>query len=258
MFRDIVGDTRLVQRLRMLVDEPDHAYVLVGGEGKFDLAQAFAKALQCEDPCEGEACGTCLSCRVFDSRNHPDMFYVKATKTKAIGVDDVRAQIVMPMSEKPFRYRYKIFIVPEPPTAQAQNALLKTIEEPAPFGIFLLLTESLELLLPTVLSRCTILKLSTPHQDAVKQQTKDDDIIRFAQMVAENINSMDIIALYALYPQFDKWRDTKLLDMLYLNCRKLHDIRSCEAISKAMKALSQNGNFQMTIENMLLKMQGRY
>ena len=262
--------------------------------GKLALARAFAKALQCENN-DTDACNTCLSCRVFESGNHPDVFYVQSTKTKAIGVDDIRAQLVLPMSEKPFRYRYKIFIINQPLTPQAQNALLKTIEEPAPFGIFLFLTESTRLFLPTVLSRCVTLKLNplsekemaetlkqshqldkgteaamifsrgNPGRAKALMESEDfEEMQNLAKTVTASIYGMDTVAVFALYSQFEKWKESiqTLLDMLYMYYRaQLHKsiqpaLSGIEAVLEAKKALYHNGNFQMTIEMMLLKMAG--
>ena len=259
-----------------------HAYVFAGeaGAGKFELARAFAKALECEansskDASDasnnvegvGKACGVCLSCKVFESGNHPDVFYVKATKTKAIGVGDIREQIVLPMSEKPFRYRYKIFIVNDVMTPQAQNALLKTIEEPASFGIFLFLTDNLELILPTVLSRSVTLKISKAglemdNLDNLNNLDSFEGMREFAAGAARSILGMDVLTVFDLCDQFDKWKDQvqNLLDMLYVSYseRLAIDIentaRGLGAITEAKRALSQNGNFQMNIETMLLKM----
>jgi len=305
MFKNIVGHDQVVLRLKKAVAKPSHAYVLAGeaGLGKLALAQAFAKALQCD---RLDACGQCLSCRVFESGNHPDVLYVKTSKAKGIGVDDVRTQIVLPMSEKPFRYRYKIFIINSPLTPQAQNALLKTIEEPASFGIFLILTEHDKLLLPTVLSRCVTFKLNPLTDEEVAQITglgtesaavlfahgnpqraialteseNFEELYRFAQSVASDIQGMalDTVSVFALYSRFEKYKESiqTLLDMLYLCFRgqlpkpsgaltksnlpagqtvplAIDVFRILDDITAAKKALQQNGNFQMTIEMMLLK-----
>lgn len=296
LFSQIIGHAQIVKRLQKAVPNPGHAYILEGeaGIGKLALARAFAKALQCEESSH-DACGTCLSCRVFESGNHPDILYVQAVKTKAIGVEDVRTQIVLPMSEKPFLYQYKIFIVNQPLTPQAQNALLKTIEEPASFGIFLLLTESTRLFLPTVLSRCVTLKLGplsdeemtaalskigkdqvskgallfargNPGKAVELMESEDFEAMqKLAQSVAANIYQMDAVAVFGLCSQFDKWKDAiqTLLDMLYMFFRERLDVKGVDteavlaglsAITDAKKALYRNGNFQMTIEVMLLKM----
>ena len=253
------------QRLQMAVPSPSHAYILVGEpEVTLSAAKNFAKALQCE----GDENGICLSCRVFESGNHPDILYVKPTKTKAIGVEDVRTQIVLPMSEKPFRYRYKIFIVDQPMTPQAQNALLKTIEEPAPFGIFLFLTAHIELYLETVLSRCVTIKMDKTGKMVEGQNQNNQEMLAFAKSAASSIVGMSLLDVYKMYAQFDKWKESiqELLDMLYLCFREQLNASSdffrvpqeviprLYAIELAKKALYQNGNFQMTIESMLLKM----
>ena len=165
-FRDIIGHEGMLRNLRgaIIHDRINHAYLLEGdeGSGKGMVAEAFAKALQCEarGP-EGYACGQCVSCLSFDSLNHPDVFRVAATKTKAIGVDDIREQITREIATKPYRCRYKIFIMEHAETmsVSAQNALLKTLEEPAPYGIFLLTAANSSQLLPTILSRCVTLKM---------------------------------------------------------------------------------------------------
>lgn len=240
------------ERLKMAVANPSHAYVIEGGEEAKILARDFAKSLQCECPQEN---GPCLSCRVFESGNHPDVVFVRAMKTKAIGVDDVRAQIVVPMGEKPFRYRYKVFVVDQVMTAQAQNALLKTIEEPASFGIFIFVTESLELYLPTVLSRCVVLKMG-------RGLAEDEEMMVFARSVADRIEGLDVVGVFGLCGEFDRWKESiqTVLDMLYLCFRERLNgadttgIMRLEAVAAAKKALAQNGNFQMVVETMLMRM----
>ena len=274
MFSQFTGYPYIVERLQKSVSLPSHAYIFSGEDegARLALARAFAKTLQCADNAGNtDACGQCLSCRVFDSGNHPDCLYVKSEKVKGIGVDEVRNQIVLPMSEKPFRYPYKIFIIEDPLTDQAQNALLKTIEEPASFGIFLFLTVNTSLFLPTVLSRCVTLKLNpelNPATGVRPDQINELEIEmqNFAKTTADTIEGMDILSVFNLCGQFEKWKDyiQSLLDMLYLYSRFQLEkssnievsISKLEAIYQAKKALKQNGNFQMNIETMLFKMSG--
>ena len=163
-FTDVKGHERLVGALRAAVrnGRVSHAYILegAGGTGKTMLARAFAKTLQCAAGGD-EPCNECTSCRQFDSGNNPDVFYPTPTKTAALGVDDVREQIVRAVDTKPYQHRYKVFIVEaaDNMSPAAQNALLKTLEEPPSYAIFLLLTENAASLLPTVLSRCVLYKL---------------------------------------------------------------------------------------------------
>jgi DNA polymerase-3 subunit delta' len=154
-----------------------HAYIFEGpkGSGKRDLASAFAKSLQCEANGD-QACGECISCRVFESGNHPDIIYVApAGGTKSIGVDDVREQVNRNMGIKPFKYRYKIFFVDNASTMTpaAQNAMLKNVEEPEEYGIFLFMADNLAAFLPTVLSRCVVYKLRPLADSAIEKQLID-------------------------------------------------------------------------------------
>lgn len=158
-FSNIVGNETIIDSLKKSIENNrvTHAYIFSGlkGIGKKLLAKTFAKTLQCEKQ-GSQSCNECISCKTFESNNHTDIFYVRNTNTKSIGVDDIREQINQKMEIKPYKYKYKIFIVEnaEKLTVQAQNALLKTIEEPAGYGIFMLLTDNANTFLPTVLSRC--------------------------------------------------------------------------------------------------------
>ncbi len=140
---------------------PGHAYIFSGeeGSGKMMLAEAFAAALQCEDMTPGrtEACGMCKNCHQAMNHNHPDIVYVGHEKPNTLGVDDIRTGLVASMDIKPYSGKYKIYIIDEAEkiSMQAQNAMLKTIEEPPEYGIVLLLTTNENAFLPTIMSRCT-------------------------------------------------------------------------------------------------------
>jgi DNA polymerase-3 subunit delta' len=103
----------------------------------------------------------CHSCHQFESGNHPDVKWISHEKVNSIGVDDVREQINNDIIIKPYSSKYKIYIIDEAEkmTPQAQNAILKTIEEPPAYAVMILLTNTLEALLPTIRSRCIILNL---------------------------------------------------------------------------------------------------
>ena len=139
-----------------------HAYILNGerGSGKRMLANLFAMTLLCESG-NSEPCGKCHSCRQAESGNHPDIIRVTHEKPNSISVDDIRTQVNNTVDIKPYQGPYKVYIIPQADlmTPQAQNAILKTIEEPPAYAIFLLLTENAEMLLPTINSRCVMLKL---------------------------------------------------------------------------------------------------
>ncbi|MCT4597104.1 MAG: DNA polymerase III subunit delta' [Vallitalea sp.] len=162
-FNEIIGYEDIKKHLQNSIEisKISHAYIIDGqkGMGKKLLANTFAKTLQCEKK-EITPCDTCTSCLTFDSFNHPDIVYVKPSK-KTIGVDDIRDQINRDINIKPYHYPYKIYIINEANTMteQAQNALLKTIEEPPSYAVIILLSSNSNMFLPTILSRCVLLKL---------------------------------------------------------------------------------------------------
>ena len=172
-FKDIVGHEQIIEHLRnaITLDKVSHAYILNGPEasGKMMLAEAFAMALQCEG--EGERpCLSCRSCRQAMDHNQPDIIYVSHEKPNTIGVDDIRTQVNNDIGIKPYSSRYKVYIIDEAQkmNQQAQNALLKTIEEPPAYGVIMLLTTNADAFLPTILSRCIRLDLKPVADDKLK------------------------------------------------------------------------------------------
>lgn len=133
-FADIYGHEQIKEHLQNAIrlNKVSHAYIFNGpmGSGKKMTAGIFAETLQCERHGQ-EPCGTCHSCIQSESGNQPDIIWVHHEKPGSIGVDDVREQVIGDMQIKPYSSRYKIYIIDEAEklTQQAQNALLKTIEE---------------------------------------------------------------------------------------------------------------------------------
>ena len=172
-FRDIIGHNQIIEHLKNAIrmEKISHAYILNGenNSGKMMLAEAFAMALQCEAGGD-EPCMECRSCRQAKEHNQPDIIYVNHEKPNIISVDDIRHQLNNDIVIKPYSSKYKIYIVDEAEkmNVQAQNALLKTIEEPPAYGIILLLTTNADSFLPTILSRCITLNLKSVQEDLIK------------------------------------------------------------------------------------------
>ena len=175
-FKDVVGHKNIIKYIQNAVtaDAVSHAYILNGerGSGKKLLANLFAMSLQCENRDEdGDACGKCRSCRQAAGGNQPDIIRIMHEKPNTISVDDIRTQVNNDIVIKPYSSKYKIYIIPEADlmSAQAQNALLKTIEEPPEYAVIMLLTENAEALLPTIRSRCVMMKLRNIKDQLVKK-----------------------------------------------------------------------------------------
>lgn len=173
-FKDVVGHKDILKYISSAVENNrvSHAYILNGerGSGKKMLANLFAMTLLCETG-DNEPCGKCHSCKQAESGNHPDIIRVTHEKPNSISVDDIRTQVNNTVDIKPYQGPYKVYIIPQADmmTPQAQNAILKTIEEPLSYAVFLLLTENAETLLPTINSRCVMLKLRNIKDTLIKK-----------------------------------------------------------------------------------------
>lgn len=173
-FKDVVGHKDILKYISSAVENNrvSHAYILNGerGSGKKMLANLFAMTLLCETG-DNEPCGKCHSCKQAESGNHPDIIRVTHEKPNSISVDDIRTQVNNTVDIKPYQGPYKVYIIPQADmmTPQAQNAILKTIEEPPSYAVFLLLTENAETLLLTINSRCVMLKLRNIKDTLIKK-----------------------------------------------------------------------------------------
>ena len=173
-FNEIVGHEQIIEHLKnaITMDKVSHAYIFNGTEysGKMMLAESFAMALQCEEH-NPEACMNCRSCKQAADRNQPDIIYVSHEKPNTISVDDIRQQLNNDIVIKPYSSKYKIYIVDEAEkmNPQAQNALLKTIEEPPAYAVIMLLTTNADSFLQTILSRCITLNLKSVKDETIRK-----------------------------------------------------------------------------------------
>lgn len=173
-FNEIIGHEQIIEHLKnaITMDKVSHAYIFNGPEfsGKMMLAEAFAMALQCEEknPC---GCMKCRLCKQAVDHNQPDIIYVSHEKPNTISVGDIREQLNNDIVIKPYSSRYKIYIVDEAEkmNQQAQNALLKTIEEPPAYAIIMLLTTNADSFLQTILSRCITLNLKSVKDEVIRK-----------------------------------------------------------------------------------------
>ncbi|MBO6207332.1 MAG: DNA polymerase III subunit delta' [Lachnospiraceae bacterium] len=244
-FSDIVGQESIKEQLQGAIStgRVSHAYILYGEvrSGKEFVAKVFAQSLLCEKPVtkqDGtiEPCGECHSCRQAVTANHPDIIYVPST----IGVEEIRDRIVETVQVKPYQGPYKIYIVEEAEklTVQAQNVLLKTIEEPPAYVVFILLTSSTEALLPTILSRCVLLNMRPVRDDEMRTylmeqlhvpESRAEICIAFAR---GNIGRAKALAASE---DFDKIR-TNALSLL----KNIHEMDTAD-IMEALKNIREYG-----------------
>jgi len=168
-----------------------HAWLMVGatGSGKTPTAIALAAALNCAaEPLVG--CGRCSSCLRIVRRRHPDVHHI-VPEGPIIAVDVVRESVIPEANRSPFEGRYQVFIIEEAERMNpaAQNALLKTLEEPQAHTVFVLISDRAEELLETVHSRCRVIRLEpVPEERVVKlleQEGASSEVALLAARVSE-------------------------------------------------------------------------
>ena len=231
-FSDIIGQEQIKEHLQnaLASHKISHAYIINGekSSGKEYIAKVFAMALQCEKG-GAEPCQECHSCKQVLSKNQPDIIRLTHEKPNTISVDDIRKQVNGDVAIKPYSSPYKIYIINEAEkmNAQAQNALLKTLEEPPEYAVILLLTANLNALLPTIISRCVVLNMKPVPDEKVRRflmeqmqvpDYKADVCVAFAR---GNVGKAKALASSE---EFENVKNEALSLVKYIKDMELHEI----------------------------------
>lgn len=189
---DIIGQDRIKDYYQKVLinGNVSHAYIIEGERGaqREQIAEVVAKTLQCEnrivdgDRCE--PCGKCRACKQADAMSHMDIIHVTHEKPNTISSSEVRQQICGDVDIKPYSGNYKVYIINDADKLEitAQNALLKTLEEPPNYVVILLLVSNQSTLLETILSRVVLLRLQPVDGEVIanylrKELRVDEDKI---------------------------------------------------------------------------------
>jgi len=174
-FETLLGNERLKENLAasLAKNHIAHFYLISGpqGSGKHTLAKLLAAAILCQD--RRKPCLRCNPCRKVMEGNHPDFITVEDPEHKTVAVRivrDIREDVFI----RPNESDHKIYLFPQELGIEGQNALLKILEEPPKYGVFLLLTDNPDKLLPTVRSRCTELKMQGLPPEVLRRQLARD------------------------------------------------------------------------------------
>ncbi len=287
-FDKITGQKRAITLLQrsILADRISHAWLFCGPSAADlnALALAFATTIQCtgRTPDQADACMLCKSCRQAMDGNHPDIRVWPHEKPKTFKVDEVR-DLVSDAFIRPYESERKVYIVPDAHlmNAAAQNALLKTLEEPPEYVVIILLSNSADAMLETILSRCQTIELAAgaPDIDSALRSTADNILTNIQQWNLEQIHitvkTLGQFKVQAdlLLEMFAAWyRDVLyfkatldadgILDSAHLSqIRNLAGSMSYDGlqavisdIRKAGLRLKANVNYELTMELLLLSM----
>ena len=250
----------------ILADRVSHAW-LFSGPSAADmqtLALAFAQTLQCTERPQGtaDACRKCRSCRQAEGGNHPDLLVWSHEKPKTFSVEEVRA-LTADVSIRPFESERKIYIVPDAHLmrAEAQNALLKTLEEPPDYAVLILLTSSPDAMLETVRSRCQIVEL------AAEQAEYDPALLQAAEQILLHVRSWNLAQIRAAAKDLTQYKDQpdQILslftswyrDVLYYKASKKSEGILAQAHASCIRSIAESLSFeeiQRILDNILTAM----
>lgn len=290
-FDNIIGNDNIKVLLDNLIKTNSlvHSYMFIGtdGIGKVLFANAFAKMILCQD--EPKACNICSSCIKFDSKNHPDFMQIDSEDGKSIKINQIRL-LQEKISEKPIISNNKVYIInnSELMTVEAQNCLLKTLEEPPEYAVIILVLSNENKLLSTIKSRCTkIVFQKLTNGDLMKYANSNnlelnssllsvcDGSISKLLNLQTNIESYnlldDILASFSNDNIIDIWNKSEILykskdniiqlleyfNNVFLeklkNTKDTKYISAIKTIEDTKNKLSNNANYDMCIDNLLLQ-----
>lgn len=287
-FENILGNDKVKDTLNKSLKENriSHCYLFVGidGIGKKLFAKEFARKLLCESQEEDESC---LSCIKLSSDNHPDFKEIKPDEKGSIKIDVIR-EIQEEISQKPIISKRKVYIIidSETMTEEAQNCLLKTLEEPPEYIVIILLSSNESKLLTTVKSRCLKLPFNEISKEDINKYLKenyedviDEKLIEISggsigkalklqedkaiyQEVSKLLNQVDLKDLSylfnnsdILYKQKEKINDILDYIEIYLfNTKDKNKLNLIKYVEETKKRLNSYSNYDMSIDYLLMKL----
>ena len=290
MFENIIGnnENKKILSKSILTNSVSHSYIFSGisGIGKFLFAKEFAKAILCTG--ESKPCNICKSCESIENGNNPDLVIIDE-QSNSIKTEQIK-ELTSDVLEKPIKGSKKIYIInnSENMTKEAQNALLKTLEEPPEYAVIILVTSNENLLLNTIKSRCIKILFSNLSDEEILEyfERNHEDISKtmvstFGGSIERAINLKDKIEIYEKIKNvFENIEQLNELEVLRLKDDVLNDkdeifsildyINTCfynkminniskaekynnciQAVEEAKTRLRRNSNYDMTIDNLL-------
>lgn len=289
MFERLIGNEKIKEDLNLIIKEDNifHSYMFIGTEGigKKKFAKEFAKGILCLD--KNKPCEKCKSCLEFDNNNNPDFYYIGLGEENSIKIDTIR-EMQKKIQELPIVSTRKVYIIDdfEYVTREAQNCLLKTIEEPPEFVTIILITANESKILNTIKSRCLKInyknietnklkdfleknyKINSISENeirlyngsigkALKIQEKKE-IYTKVESVFENIENYNIITaknnLEVLYKEKDYINELlDYINVIFINKAKenIKYVDYINIVEQTKRKINSNCNYDMTIDSLL-------
>lgn len=234
---------------------------IFSGTGKsqnYKYAKEFAKMILCLDETEGY-CKNCKSCLMFDDENHPDYYEINKEKTESIKIDEIR-EIQTKIIEKPITSKKKIYVInnAENMTKEAQNCLLKTLEEPPEFVSIILVSNNENTILTTIKSRCTKIVFTEENAEELTEEEKNryEELEKIFGNI-EKYQSIDLLnKIDILYKDKENIEENlEFINMILIKKAKQNAnyLRCIEYVEETKNKLKANSNFDMSIDNLILK-----
>lgn len=286
-FNNIIGNEKVKELLNKSIEQNNilHSYLFLGieGIGKSLFAKQFAKMILCQN--DIKPCNKCKSCIEFENNNNPD-FTIINNDEKVIKIDQIR-EMNKKITEKPITSNKKVYIInnSDTMTKEAQNSLLKTLEEPPEYAVIILIASNENKLLNTIRSRTIKINFNKlKYEELLEYASKNNietlktNMLLFADgsiekvlKIKENeetylqienlINNLDKKNLIyilnnseVLYKAKEEIYDIlEYINILLLNTKEIEKINCIKYVEEAKRRLSSSSNYDMTIDNLLIK-----
>lgn len=289
-FNNIIGNEKVKELLNKSIEQNNilHSYLFLGTEGigKSLFAHEFAKMILCNSDEKEKPCNKCKSCIEFENGNNPDFMQIENEET-AIKIEQIR-YMNKKISEKPITSTRKVYIInnSDTMTKDAQNSLLKTLEEPPQYATIILIASNENRLLNTIRSRAIKVNFEQISEQEIlkyiKQNITEDineNMISFCngslgkvlriiedkqsylelEDLINKISTNDLVYILnnseILYKSKEIINDLlDYINILLLKTQKIENINCIQYVENAKKRLTSNSNYDMTIDELLIKM----
>ena len=289
MFERLIGNEKIKKDLDKVLKNDNilHTYMFIGisGIGKKEFAKEFAKGILCTNT--DKFCNYCKSCLEFENNNHPDFYYIGLEDESSIKIETIR-NMQKKVQELPIVSKKKVYIIDdcEYMTSEAQNCLLKTIEEPPEFVTVILITSNENKILNTIKSRALKIYFNGIEQDKLLehlekehqiknisqnmlkayggsigkaiQMSKQPELYYNIEKVFDNIEKYNVISamqeLEILYKEKEIIQDIlDYINVIFFNKAKenIKYIEYIKAVEETKNKLNSNCNYDMTIDSLL-------